>query len=139
MLAPLSVELARTRLTMAEALGGRPGDLVVFDDRPACQAAASLPVDLCCRGRRLHVRLDCDGRVRMEDAMAATRRIRSPRTPLLQAGSVEVTAELARAASRSDSVLLRIGDSDWAEGALAAHEDHLAVRITRILTKTGAG
>jgi hypothetical protein len=139
MLSPLSVELARTQLTMAEALGARPRDLVVFDDWPACQAAASLPVDLCCRGRRLHVRLDCDGRVRMDDAMAATRRIRSPRTPLVQAGFVEITAELARTASRSDGVLLRIGDSDWAEGSLAAHEEHLAVRITRILTRTGAG
>lgn len=145
MLEPMSVELARTQLPKAEATRGCPGDLVVFDDRPACSEGASLPVDICLRGKRLAVSLDCDGHVLLDDATAATRRIRAPRTPLLQAGFVEVTAELARASLStdgspgSDGVLLRIGDSDWAEGALAAHEEHLAVQITRILTKTRAG
>jgi hypothetical protein len=146
MLAPVSVEMARTQLPTAEALACSPGDSVVFDETPACPAAASLSADIRCRGKCLSLRLDRDGRVRFDDATAATRRIRSPRKPILQAGFVEVTAELAgiptsstTATRNSDAVLLRIGQSDWAEGLLGEQEDRLAVRISRILTKACLG
>jgi hypothetical protein len=59
--------------------------------------------------------------------------------------SVEVTAELAHAAAvdppdgqssqdgRGDGLLLRMGETDWAEGALCEVAGRLAARITRTL------
>jgi hypothetical protein len=142
-LGPLRLELARTQLPRAEALSGRAQDLVVFDDSPACPQAAPLSVDICCLSKRLPARLERNGCVRSDDAVAATRRIRLPRKPIAQANFVEVTAELARpcpsAPTGSDGVILRIGEADWAEGLPATHEDRLAVRIVRILTKMPAG
>lgn len=146
-LASPRMELAQTQLTRAEAMAACPEDLVVFDDSPAPPTSAPLSVQIRFRSKCLPARLDRDGRVRTEEA--ATRRVRPAAThSLLPADFVEVTAEIARTADASttadpragaDWVLLRTGESDWAEGVLTAYRDRLAVRISRILTRPCAG
>lgn len=141
--ATLRVELARTELAEADAVTACPRDLVVFDDRRACLMSEPLLVDLCYRGRVLPVSLDGSGSVRMDDASA--RNLSSSRAS--PGGSVVITAEIVRKRRSSfatvedpafSAVLLRIGESDWAEGVLVAHEGCLAVQITRMLRTMGA-
>lgn len=137
---PLRVELARTQLAKSDAVSARPRDVVVFDDCPACLMSEPLAVDICYRGRVLPVCLDGSGSVRMNDV--SPRGLSSTGPTLLPEGFFVVAAEIARKKPSSpataqapsrDAIILRIGETDWAEGTLVAYEGCWAVQISRVL------
>ena len=135
----LRLELARTDLPKAEAMAASDGDVVVFDETPALSPSSSWPLVLCYGSRRIDVRLAPDGRVQMDDQTAATSHIWRGGPNASLADRVEIAAEIARpiadsvVSARSDWILLRMGDADWAAGRLCGVDGRLAVRITRRL------
>jgi hypothetical protein len=144
--AVLQLELARTNLPRSEAPGASEGDIVVFDETPALSSSSSWPVQLHYRGRQASAALGPDGRVYAGDQTAATPLATIARRPSMTAGGdAEITAEIAHAAAtdspargpagsaRGDGILLRMDETDWAEGALCEVAGRLAVRITRTL------
>lgn len=144
----LRIALARTQLSKAEVMAACTGDWVVFDESPACQPSSAWSVEVGCGGKSILVRMESDGQVHVDDREASTCRMRRLSEAGVSSGKVEVSAEIARAPSssssasadpRGDGILLRVGESDWAEGSLAVRDDRQAVRITRILRKMPAG
>ena len=142
------LELARTGLSEAAAVAAAIGDLVVFEESPALSASSPWAIAICCNERGLTGCLDPDGRVRADDRAARTPCLRGADRSSPPAGVVTITAEIAHRGElsrdslpspRGDGVLLRIGEVDWAEGALAEHAGWVAVRITRLLKKVCAG
>jgi hypothetical protein len=145
--AVLRIELARTRLPEADVSGATIDDVVVFEETAALASSSSWAVQLRYHGRRAEATLNPDGRVRGESRTGPTARMTRGRMPPTDSHEVEIAAELARAvpctnarpqedlvtSPRGDGVLLRVGESDWAEGALCEHSGRLAVRITRKL------
>jgi hypothetical protein len=144
--AVLQIELARTRLPRSEAATALQGDIVVFEETAALSSSSSWPLQVCYRGRRVSVLLGCDGRVWADERTATTGRMAVGRRARASAGArVEVTAEIAHAIAadlpdgqsagsvRGDGILLRMGESDWAEGVLSEVAGRLAVLITRTL------
>jgi hypothetical protein len=118
----------------------------VFEETAVLSSSSTWPLQVCCRGRRAAAVLGPDGRVWADEQAAATTRIAAGQRACSSAGEcVEVTAEIAHAAAedlpdrpsarsaRGDGILLRVGESDWAEGALCEAAERLAVRITRTL------
>jgi hypothetical protein len=144
----LRLELARTRLPRTEVMAAACGDLVVFDEIAALSASSTWALALCLGGRRVHVRLDPEGAVLAGEATDTTRRIRAPSNAGATGEAVEITAEIAWSGDsaadalprpRGSGVLMSVGESDWAEGALAEHDGRLAVRLTRMTKSTAAG
>jgi hypothetical protein len=141
----LRLELARTDLAKTEALAASEGDTVVFEETSALSPLSSWPVQVCYGAKRMDAKLAPDGRVLMDDQTSATSRIRRRISSRSLADPVEITAEIAHRVaaeadltrtdsllgSRGDGILLRIGDTDWAEGSLADVDGRLAVLITR--------
>jgi hypothetical protein len=144
--AVLQLELARTRLARSDVLTAAEGDIVVFEETAVLSSSSTWTLQVCCRGRRTSAVLDPDGSVWADEQAATTIRIVAGQGVCSSAGEcVEVTAEIAHAAAedqpdrpsarsaRGDGILLRVGESDWAEGALCEAGGRLAVRITRTL------
>lgn len=136
----LRLELAETTLEQAQASSASPGDLVLFDETSALNEASPWSVAVCYADRRAPVWLASDGAVRIDEESRDLR----PRSATAEAfaGMVWITAELAassaapasdRHGARGDAIVLRMGETDWAEGRLGEAEGRLAVRITRRL------
>jgi hypothetical protein len=141
--APLRLELARTSISRSEAAAASEGDVVVFDETAGLSSSSSWPLQLCCSGRLVYAVLSADGRVSADERTTGPAVARHASTG--DGDYVDVTAEIAHAAAldspdgysalspRGDGALLRMGETDWAEGALCEVAGSLAVRITRTL------
>jgi len=159
--AEFQVELACTSVLVSEMAAAKEGDAVVFDGATALSATTPWPVQIR-RGKiAIPASLRPDGTLAIasgasDSAVKAERS--SWRAPTIsdsatgatkKASCVEMTAEIARLRGaalariilgkhpldigRSSPVLLRVDETPWAEGEVAAIEGELAVRITRRL------
>jgi flagellar motor switch/type III secretory pathway protein FliN len=154
------VELARTTLTVGEAVAVEPGDAIVFDGVAAVETGATWPARLLIGDHSADASVAPDGVVTIESAFdregsptdgAASGAGRGD-TTVLTALPVEIVAELARVRVRADEVVafgpdaslqlgevrrgpvvLRMGAQPRAEGEVTAVDGQLAVRVTRLL------
>jgi len=163
MLATVSLELGRTAVPVSELAEAGEGDAVVFDGTAALSSAEPWPIQIRRGDVVLPALLRPDGAIGLSSIRADERDYgtltRVERGPSRTAAScnqaaasdadrVEIVAELGRVevaelarllfgapldGSRSDRILLRLDDTAWAEGEIAAIDGELAVRIRRKL------